>query len=237
MERHADVIARIMGAPSVRTAVEFLFEEARRWGFTTGALGEVAPGELGRAGFFHADWPEQWRQLYVERGFVSRDITVHLAKQAIAPFVVSEALKHIKLSREQREVIEEGRPFGFVDGLCVPIHGPGSYLALAVFASDQLVLDPTARARLQLLAYLCHERCRALVAPSRRPALTSRETECLRWVAAGKSDWEISCILAISPSTAHFHIENAKRKLECRTRAQAAAIVVSVWPESSRHPV
>jgi LuxR family quorum sensing-dependent transcriptional regulator len=50
----------------------------------------------------------------------------------------------------------------------------------------------TTRLRLQMIALLAHERCFALsgfakpVDPSE--SLSARERECLRWVAAGKTD-------------------------------------------------
>ena len=47
----------------------------------------------------------------------------------------------------------------------------------------------------------------------------------MRWVAAGKTDWEIGMNSVISSSTARFHIENARRKLVASTRAQAVAIL------------
>ena len=58
--------------------------------------------------------------------------------------------------------------------------------------------------------------------------LTAREVECLHWVAAGKTDLEIAVILSISPRTARFHIENAKRKLRVATRVQAVAEALKV---------
>ena len=51
--------------------------------------------------------------------------------------------------------------------------------------------------------------------------MTERELECLRWAAAGKSDWEIGQILLISAKTVNYHIENAKRKFGVATRVQA----------------
>jgi DNA-binding CsgD family transcriptional regulator len=56
-----------------------------------------------------------------------------------------------------------------------------------------------------------------------RSPLTPRESECLRWVADGKTDVEVGKILAISPRTVRFHINNAKIKLGVATRIQAVA--------------
>jgi DNA-binding CsgD family transcriptional regulator len=51
--------------------------------------------------------------------------------------------------------------------------------------------------------------------------LSPRESECLGWVAEGKTDAEVGKILQISPRTVRFHINNAKTKLGVATRIQA----------------
>ncbi len=53
--------------------------------------------------------------------------------------------------------------------------------------------------------------------------LTHRELECLRWVAAGKTDLQIARLLGVSQTTARTHIDQARRKLGARTRSQAVA--------------
>jgi DNA-binding CsgD family transcriptional regulator len=53
-----------------------------------------------------------------------------------------------------------------------------------------------------------------------------RERECLRWVAAGKTDREIARLLSISATTAKSYIDAARAKLGARTRAQAVARMV-----------
>lgn len=58
------------------------------------------------------------------------------------------------------------------------------------------------------------------------PRLTPRELECMKWAAAGKSNWEIGQVLGISEATAHFHVENAKKKLGKLTRTEAVALLV-----------
>jgi DNA-binding CsgD family transcriptional regulator len=58
------------------------------------------------------------------------------------------------------------------------------------------------------------------------PELSKREVECMKWVAAGKTDWETAQILGISRSTAHFHVERVKKKLRKSSRTEAVAILV-----------
>jgi DNA-binding CsgD family transcriptional regulator len=54
-----------------------------------------------------------------------------------------------------------------------------------------------------------------------RNALTAREGEVLRWVAAGKSDAQIGAILRISVRTVQKHLQNAYDKLGVESRTAA----------------
>lgn len=56
-----------------------------------------------------------------------------------------------------------------------------------------------------------------------RSNLTQKEIEVLKWLKEGKSSWEISILMNCSKRTVDFHVENAKRKLNAITRAQAVA--------------
>ena len=61
----------------------------------------------------------------------------------------------------------------------------------------------------------------------REPKLTPRECEVLRWVANGKSAWEIGAILHITKRTVDEHVQTAVRKLGAVNRAHAVAIALS----------
>ena len=51
--------------------------------------------------------------------------------------------------------------------------------------------------------------------------LTDRESEVLRWVAAGKSDSQIGTILGVSPRTVQKHLQNVYDKLGVESRTAA----------------
>jgi transcriptional regulator EpsA len=56
------------------------------------------------------------------------------------------------------------------------------------------------------------------------PALSTRELDILRWVAAGKTNKEIADVLFISPFTVKNHVQNILKKLKVKNRMQAAAL-------------
>ncbi len=51
--------------------------------------------------------------------------------------------------------------------------------------------------------------------------LTAREREVLRWLAGGKTDRDIACILGISPRTVQKHLQRMYEKLGVETRTAA----------------
>jgi len=58
------------------------------------------------------------------------------------------------------------------------------------------------------------------------PELTPREAEIVRWVTTGKTNAEISCILAISARTVQKHLENVFAKLGVPTRTALVSEVL-----------
>lgn len=57
-------------------------------------------------------------------------------------------------------------------------------------------------------------------------SITKRESEVLYWVSYGKTNWEISQILSMSPRTANKHLEQIYKKLGVDNRTSAAAISI-----------
>jgi DNA-binding NarL/FixJ family response regulator len=56
--------------------------------------------------------------------------------------------------------------------------------------------------------------------------ITKRESEVLYWVSYGKTSWEISQILEMSPRTVNKHLEQIFKKLGVDNRTSAAAISI-----------
>lgn len=54
-----------------------------------------------------------------------------------------------------------------------------------------------------------------------RALLSSKQCEILQWVHFGKTNWEIAKILEVTEDTVKYHILQAMKKLNTKTRAQA----------------
>lgn len=200
-------------------------------GYTASACGAFLPTNKGpEAHFFFQDWPSDWVELYARRNFLAADYMVAEARRRITPFTWLEAKAERTLSRTEQEIWDTAAEWGWTDGFSVPIYGPGGYFGLVAMAGKERPMPPALRCELHQLSFLTHERCRALtgIAPvaDSQAVLTHRELECIRWVAAGKTDAEIGGLLGVSQTTARTHIDQARHKLGARTRSQAVARLV-----------
>jgi LuxR family quorum sensing-dependent transcriptional regulator len=54
--------------------------------------------------------------------------------------------------------------------------------------------------------------------------ITPREMEVLKWVADGKTAWEMSTIIGLSEHTIRNHIENARKKFDAMNTAHMVAL-------------
>jgi DNA-binding CsgD family transcriptional regulator len=203
------------------------------YGFVAAACGESCDTPEGRSWeFFFNTWPTEWLLQYQKKDFVRHDLLPMVARFSAQSFTWLEALRGRTPTLKQREHQEWAKGIGIVDAIAVPIHYPGGDFGLCVSIADHSIEDTFERDALQMASLFAHQRCRELGGQSEASSaptfLTRREAECLRWVLKGKSDTDIGEILGISHTTAHFHIERAKKKLGVKTRTQAAAIVVSL---------
>jgi LuxR family quorum sensing-dependent transcriptional regulator len=196
------------------------------FGFTHGGLADMpGPHERIEDTTLCLSWPEEWRRRYFSQNYIAEDpANLHLVRSH-EPYTWSEMLAFPYYSKRQRRIVSEASEFSLTTGLIVPLTGLLTGPALVTIAGGPLSLSTRDRAQLHLAAIYAHARIRTLSGRGRKfpetPHLSPRERECLQWVAAGKTDWEISEILAISEKTANAHIERVKRKYGVSTRMQA----------------
>lgn len=221
-------IARCSASNPVAAAQDFL-STVKRIGFDAGVGGAwIGVGSNRKNRFFFMEWPTAWRELYEANRWFEVDAMLIEARRRVSAFWYSSIIEHFKLTNRQKELCEAFDTFGWKDCFAVPIHGPGSLQGLVTLATPQdLVLSAADCAILEMMSRAVWERCRLAegfgVFDPRRTQLSSREIECLQWAAAGKSDTDIAAIVGIKPATAHFHIEQAKKRFGVKTRVEAVA--------------
>ncbi|HVY20924.1 MAG TPA: LuxR family transcriptional regulator [Bauldia sp.] len=225
-------IARAADDPDVPALIEEFRRVIRLFGFDCSSGGNwVGLGKHRHYRFFFNDWPQDWLDYYTEHGFFQRDFIVAESRRRMAPFTWAEMDPSIFASPVAQEFFAASRAHGWMDGFAVPIRGAGGYEGIVSLAAKQTVeLGAVERGLLETAARVLNERCRTTVGlgdtPQPLPQLTDREIECLQWVSLGKTDWEIGELLGVTKATAHFHIEQAKRKLGVTSRVQAVALLL-----------
>ena len=215
-------------AASPQALFELLAEEAGRYAFEY-----IAYGQLGqRSGVDPAlpypavmlNYPPDWQSYYAARRYQHVDPVVTFAPLTAKPFAWADLLATRQLDPHQRRVFADAEAFGLRDGVSVPLHGPGGRVGMLSFAASKPA-PPRPQGVLHMLAVIFDLAFQTGLSKRSRQAaalrLTSRERECLNWTAHGKSSWDIALILGIGQETVRFHLKNAMRKLQVRSRTVA----------------
>jgi DNA-binding CsgD family transcriptional regulator len=206
-----------------------LFDVARKFEFETSLIVDMTKlfDRLGPAIVFAAKGREAIDRFYAEeRPFAQLPLVVR-AMKSDTPFVMSAVKAETGADAQSWW---EGLPphLKDTDGLVVPVHEAGKLAWYAGFAGAKPDFTPLASSVMSAAVYAGYERFVELLdSRSTHSPLSPRESECLHWVSAGKTDFEIGTILSISPRTVRFHVNNAKVKLGVTTRIQAVAKRVS----------
>jgi LuxR family transcriptional regulator, quorum-sensing system regulator BjaR1 len=169
--------------------------------------------------------PDAWMRHYLAAGYMRRDPVVRELSRSLQyqPYSWADVRGRRIFAADDELIFADAAEFGFFDGFCVPVVEAGGYTGLVNLPAHTMRLPRDARTPVKYACLSLHLKLSLL---RRRTAdeiydLTERELECVRWAAAGKSDWEIGQILNISAKTVNYHIENTKRKFGVATRVQA----------------
>lgn len=131
-------------------------------------------------------------------------------------------------SAQASEAIALARSYGLAASTALLMHSTTCDPYLMVFSGTRAPLTRAELSELHFSAlqlFECLEKT-FVAASTGREKLSSREIECLRWAAAGKSSDEIAIILGISVYTVSSYFKSVTRKLQAVNRMQAIAIAL-----------
>lgn len=137
-----------------------------------------------------------------------------------APFFWS---KRQGVRGERYQMVKQPRGEG-LHGLQVPVFGTTGLEGAISFAGTSIDASPGARLQLESAASAAFRAARRLAelpAELSGSALSTREREVLRWVAAGRRQAEIAATLGLSARTVENHLRRARQRLGVATTAQA----------------
>jgi LuxR family quorum-sensing system transcriptional regulator CciR len=210
-------------------ALQDLLENAtRELGFDYFALLHHASLACPRPVYIRLDtYPAGWEQELARHDLIGEDPVHHASVRTNIGFPWAEVPALVPVSHRGREVMQRARGFDIGDGFTVPVNVPGEPAGSCSFAVRLGTRLPVERLLCaeQLGAHAFRAARRIHNYPSRRgcPHLSRRERQCVKLLAAGKTDWEIAAILGISVETAHQYVKRARAAYDVVSRAQLVA--------------
>lgn len=203
---------------------DLIADAMRELGFDYFALLHHASLATGTAGLIRLDnYPAGWA---VElTGGLAADDPVHLASgRTHLGFCWERLGALVPLTTRHRDILGRGLRHGIGAGYTVPANVPGEpsgSCSFAVRAGRGFPMREVHRAELLgAHAFGAARRLHGYLPGGGRPHLSRREVQCLRLVAAGKTDWEIARVLGISELTARQYLKRARSAYDVVSRTQ-----------------
>ncbi|HEY0107481.1 MAG TPA: LuxR family transcriptional regulator [Rhizomicrobium sp.] len=194
-------------------------------GLTYFMIGEPRPPLPQDGHLWATTWPQEWLYRWLTQNYLRADPIIRKLRVQNRPMRWNSAAPAVADAPGQR-ILKEASEFRMNAGFAVPAYSREGLVVVSI-GTEHYELGKSEELCLHLSTIYFHaklERLRARnIVPPRQSRLAPRERECLTWVAAGKTDWEISQILKIAEQTVHEYVQNALIKLKATTRAQAVA--------------
>ena len=208
--------------------VALLEDAARELGFDYFALLHHASLILPGRGLIRLDtYPEGWAEELVGEDLIGNDPVHHACRRTHIGFAWDRLGEITPIGGAERAVLSRARRHGIGDGFTIPINVPGEPPGSCTFAVRVGADLPRGRLlsaeQLGAHAFAAARRIARYPVAANSPRLSRRERQCLRLLAAGKSDAAIGTILGISPETVHQYVKRARAAYGVASRAQLVA--------------
>jgi LuxR family quorum-sensing system transcriptional regulator CciR len=175
-------------------------------------------------------YPAGWDRELAAHGLIGADPVHHASLRTNTGFAWADLSALTPLGPRQRDLLSRSGRFGIGDGFTVPVNVPGEPAGSCSFAVRAGVELPSQRLlsaeQIGGHAFRTARRIHGYPTVACCPHLSPRERQCVRLLAAGKTDWEIAAILGISVETAHQYVKRARAAYDVVSRAQLIACVL-----------
>ncbi|NOD64422.1 MULTISPECIES: LuxR family transcriptional regulator [unclassified Ruegeria] len=174
---------------------------------------------------------EEFNKLYLDEGYIDHD---PFAQYALTEDYRPISWRDPRAKKYQTEksdfFLNSLKEFGMAYGITVPVRDASNWklggTGVCFDAENDKEGDKiVARATplIESIAMLFHSRVQEGDMMRQFFPLSSREKECLLWVAAGLTNKEIAFKLSVADKTIELHIKNAAKRLNARNRAHAVS--------------
>jgi LuxR family transcriptional regulator, quorum-sensing system regulator BjaR1 len=228
-------ISRIQSAATPAEVCRHLVSVTSQFGLVNLIAGTMPDAGITReqqwGHVFLEGWPGDWTTRYIERDYVFVDPIIAFIRRTLQPFHWRDAPVLPGSEGVTHELFGEAGEHRLKAGFTVPLITLEGSIAAVSLGGEHVDIPPYAVGMVSLVATYAMGRAMHFVtaeASRQKAALSRRETECLKWAAEGKSEWEISRILGISEHTAARHLVNAKTKLGTSNRVHTIAEAIRI---------
>jgi LuxR family quorum-sensing transcriptional regulator LasR len=212
-----------------------LTELGRQYGFDRTLFAVLPRPGLGLPDvFLKSNYPDAWRKTYDKRSFAQIDPTVRHMLTHYRPLIWGESTFQ---TVDERDLYDQACEYGIKGGIIFPVHGPrqeAGMLCLVTGETPNTALRRELDSRLPALTVLrdvAFDSALPFVTNHLRsvtPKLTRRERECLKWMASGKTTWEMARILNCSEATINYHVTNIRGKFGVTSKVAATLKAASM---------
>lgn len=224
-------IRSVQATKTVDKAIEAFSRFIEPYGFERIFLGQlVNPANVPIKDILYvSDWPDELKEHRRSQMAILHDPIAICALRSKRPFSWAEAREHA--SRAGRMVVDMVHDYGITDGMMFPMHALESVSGgVSLGGSSKLDLSATHVAELEIVSQTVYYHLEEMLGPfpyQKVAQLTQRETECVQFAAAGKSNWEIAQTLGIQEDTVKKTLRRASDKLETVNRAHLVATAIA----------
>lgn len=230
LDASLDEIAQVIDPEQIP---ELLRRIAERYGLKT--IAYLGTGSLDRRAplrepYIAVTYPSEWVERYRARGYLKIDPAVQIGLRRLLPVDWQDFANG---DRSLQQFFGEAREFGLGQrGVSFPVHGYCGDRALISVTADfgnrewQWARRTIFR-HFPIIASHLHEVVLRTEGVLRaQPQLSRREIECLQWTSEGKTVWECSVILELSPHTVRCYLESARHKLDASSNTHAVSLAL-----------
>ncbi|WP_422422511.1 autoinducer binding domain-containing protein [Pseudomonas sp. GZD-222] len=171
------------------------------------------------------NYPTAWNERYQRCNYLSIDPILAHCHTSLLPILWED-----QVFRQTPELWEQARFHGLCYGWSQSAHDLRQNESILSVVRNHTPVDTNefydTAGQTIWLCNLMHTLIIERKSTSQQPSfhLSIRETEVLKWSAAGKTAADIACILTLSQSTVNFHIRSIISKLNTSNKAGAIAI-------------
>ena len=184
--------------------------------------------------FAVSNYPPEWQDRYLSKSFIEIDPVVLFARSTMKAFTWSSENTRKAKSRRVRQFYLDAAGFGIRSGITIPVATAFRRTAMLTIASNKPSLslnrdiDPVAAATAVAQLHVRVEQAEMEFTAKPSIRMTAKQALMLKWSSEGKSMREIATIENMTYANVNFHMNNARKKLNAVTQAQATALATKL---------